>query len=88
MFVIHVGIGFRWIRTLPGVAIYAGVFLVGGLLLAYFTQARLEIQWDNDLLAGIVVSTLTWWNAFMLFLFPFLGGLAGYGLSRFKDTKG
>lgn len=88
MFVIHIGIGFRWIRTLPNVAIYAGVFMVGGLILAYFTQTRFELQWDNDILAGVVVSTLTWWNAFMLFLFPFLGGLVGYGLNRFKDTKG
>jgi hypothetical protein len=88
MFIIHIGIGVRWIRTLPNVAIYAGVFMIGGLILAYFTQMRFDLQWDNDDLAGVVISTLTWWNAFMLFLFPFLVGLVGYGLNRFKDAKG
>lgn len=87
MFAIHIGIGFRWIRTLHATAVYGSVFLVGGLILAYFTQTRLEVQWDGDLMAGVVISSLTLWNAFMLFLFPFFGGLAGYGLRRLKGTK-
>lgn len=87
VFIGHIWIGLGQVRSLSSVVLYAGVFAIGGLILAYFTQTRLEVTWDDDALAGITVSALTFWNALALFLFPFVGALTGYGIHRLKNSN-
>lgn len=87
MFLFHGIISFRWIRTIQETAVYALAFAACSLLFAYFTQTALSVTWDQDIMIGISVSALTFFNIFLLFVFPFAGALAGYFFQSFKGTN-
>lgn len=87
MFLFHGIISFRWIHTIRETAVYAGAFAACSLLFAYFTQTALNVTWDEEVMIGISVSALTFFNIFLLFVFPFAGALAGYFFRSFKGAN-